>query len=43
MFTYNDILYPKGLLCVYILPVDGSRKPKQVEEIITTNQIFVHE
>jgi len=43
VLTYDDILYPKCLLCIYVLPEDGSCGPKHVGEIIITKQIFVHE
>ena len=36
MPTYDDILYPKYILCIYILPQDGSRMPKHVVGIIMT-------
>jgi len=41
--TYDDILYPKCLLCIYVLPQDGPREPKHVGEIIVTKLIFMHE
>ena len=41
--TYHDILYPKCLLCIYVLLEDGSRRPKHIGEIIMTKQIFMHE
>ena len=40
--NYDDILYPKHLLCTYLLPDDGPRRPKYVVEIIMTKQIFMH-
>jgi len=43
VFTNDDILYPKRLLCIYVLPADGPRRPKHVGEIIMTKQIFMHE
>ena len=43
VLTYDGILYYKCLLCVYILPQDGRRRPKHVGEIIRTEQIFMHE
>jgi hypothetical protein len=42
MLTYDDILYPKCLLCIYVLPEDGPRRPKHVGEIIMTKQIVMH-
>ena len=41
--TYDDILYPKCILCIYVLPEDGSLRPKRIGEIIMTKQIFMHE
>jgi len=41
--TYDDILYPKCILCIYVLPEDDSRRPKRIGEIIMTKQIFMHE
>ena len=41
--TYDRILFPKCLLCIYVLPGDGLRRPKYVIEIIITKQIFMHE
>ena len=41
-FPTYDILNPKFLLCIYVLPEDGSSWSKHVGEIITKNQIFVH-
>jgi len=38
--TYDEILYPKCLLCIYVLPQDGLRRPKHVGEIIMTKQIL---
>jgi hypothetical protein len=38
--NYDDILYPKCLLCIYVLPEDGPRKPKRVGEIIMTNKFL---
>ena len=43
VLTYDVILYIKYLLCIYVLPQDDSRRPKNVGEIIMTKQIFVHE
>ena len=41
--TYDDILYPKYLLCISVLPEDGPPRPKHVGEIIMTKQIFMYE
>jgi len=41
--TYYDILYHKFLLCIYVLPEDGPRRPKHVGEITVTKQIFMYE
>jgi len=38
--NYDDILYPKCFLSIYVLPEDGSRKPKRVGEIIWTNNFL---
>jgi hypothetical protein len=43
VLTYDDILYHKSLLCIYVLPDDGSRRRKIVGEIIVRKQIFMHE
>ena len=43
MLTYDDILYIKCLLYIYILPEDGFSRPKHVGEIIMTKQIYMHE
>jgi len=40
--THDDILYPKYLLSIYVLPEEGSRRPKHVGEFIVTKQIFIH-
>ena len=39
--TYNDILYTKYLLCIHVLPQDGSRGPKHVGGIIKTKQMYM--
>jgi len=41
--TYEDILYPKCLLCIYVLLEDGLCRPKHVGEIIMPKQIYMHE
>jgi hypothetical protein len=41
--TYDNILYPKLLLYIYVLPQDGPRRPKHVEEIIMTKLILMYE
>jgi hypothetical protein len=33
--TYHDNLYHKYLLCIYVLPENGLRRPKHVREITT--------
>jgi hypothetical protein len=43
MHTYDDTLYHKCLLCIYVLPEDGPRMPKHGGEIIMTKEIFMHE
>ena len=43
VLTDDDILYHKCLLCIYVLPKDGPRRPKHVGEIIMTKLIFMHE
>jgi len=40
VLTYYDILYPKCLLCIYVLPEGGLRRPKHVGEIIMTNKFL---
>jgi hypothetical protein len=42
----NGIALPlpfKCLLCIYVLPQDGPRRPKHVGEIIMKILIFMHE
>jgi len=34
LHTYDDILYPKCLLCMYVFPEVCPRTPKHVVEII---------
>jgi hypothetical protein len=41
--THDDILYPKYLLSIYVLPEDGFLMPKHVGEIIMTKQIYMQE
>jgi len=41
-FPTYDISYPKFLHCIYVLPEDGSRRPKHAGEIIMKTPIFVH-
>jgi len=41
VLTYDEILYHKSLLFIYVLPEDGTRRPKHVGEIIMTKQIFM--
>ena len=41
--THDDILCTKYLLCIHVLPEDGSRRPKHVGGIIMTKQIYMHE
>jgi len=41
--TYDDIFYPKYILCIYVLPEDGLCRPKYVVEFIMTKQTFMHE
>ena len=41
--TYDDILYPKYLLCIYVLHQDGPCRPKHAGEMIITKQIFIYE
>ena len=43
VLTYDAILYIKYLLCIYVLPQDCLRRPKNVGEIIMTKHIFIHE
>jgi hypothetical protein len=43
VLTYDDILYHKCILCIYILPQVDSRRPKYVGEIIMKKPIFMHE
>ena len=43
LLTYDDILYPKCLLYIYVLHQNGPRRPKHVEEIIITKKNFMHE
>jgi len=43
VLTYDEILYIKCLLCLYVLPEDGPCRSKNVGEIIMTKQIFMHE
>jgi hypothetical protein len=40
VYTYNDISYPKCLLCIYVLPEDGPRRPKNVGDIIMKNNVM---
>jgi hypothetical protein len=40
VLTHDDILYPKCLLCIYVLPEDGPRRPKHVGEIIIKNKFL---
>jgi len=40
MHTYDDILFPKFLLCIYVLPEDGPCRPKHVGEIIMKNKFL---
>jgi len=40
LLTYDAILYIKYLLCIYVLPEDGPSRPKNVGEIIMTQQVF---
>jgi hypothetical protein len=41
--THDDNLYPKCLLCIYVLPEDDPRRSKHVGEIIIKKNIFMHE
>jgi hypothetical protein len=43
VLTYGEILYQKSFLFIYVLPEDGTVRPKHVGEIIMTKQIFMHE
>jgi hypothetical protein len=43
VLAHDDMLYPKCLLCIYVRPEDGPRRPKRVGEIIMTKQVFMHE
>jgi len=43
VLTYDDILYHKCILCIYVLPEDGPRRPKIVVEIIVRKQISMDE
>jgi len=38
--TYDNILYPKFLLCIYVIPEDSPRRPKHIGEIIMTNKFL---
>jgi len=41
--TYDDILFPKSIFCIYVLTEDGPRRPKHAGEIIMAKQIYMHE
>jgi hypothetical protein len=43
IYTYENILYPKWLFYIYVLPQYGPRRPKNLGEIIMTKQIFMYE
>jgi hypothetical protein len=38
--THDDVLYPKYLVCTYVLPMDDSRRPKNVGEIIMKDKFL---
>ena len=40
--TYDDILYHKYFLCIYVLPENDSGRPKHVGYIIMTKQIQIY-